>query len=149
LSLPTLSAAIVRRAHELTKARLTQLDNASNGTSQPPRAPEQTPDAPATTPALPEAPASVNCHITIEGTQVQVTLRDTDAARLLARLGALLRQDASAQPPMQPPTQGKPQRADDESPYCHRHKMAMKRFSKDGRSWCSHKTADGRWCKGQ
>jgi hypothetical protein len=37
----------------------------------------------------------------------------------------------------------------DDSPYCHQHKTAMKRFSKDGRSWYAHKTADGRWCKGQ
>ena len=41
---------------------------------------------------LPEAPASVNCHITIAGRQVQVTLRDTDETRLLARLTALLAQ---------------------------------------------------------
>src|SRR5215510_7402595 len=31
-----LSAAIVRRAHELAKAQLTQLDTVTNGTSQPP-----------------------------------------------------------------------------------------------------------------
>ena len=35
---------------------------------------------------LPEAPCSVNCHITLEGRQVQLTLRDTDEARLLTRL---------------------------------------------------------------
>src|SRR5215471_2965146 len=48
---------------------------------------------------LPEAPASVNCHITIEGRQVQVTLRNTDEARLLTRLAALLREYSSDQPP--------------------------------------------------
>jgi hypothetical protein len=49
------------------------------------------PQAPAPTP-LPEAPASVNCHITLEGRQVQLTLRDTDETRLLERLAALLKQ---------------------------------------------------------
>jgi len=39
-----------------------------------------------------EAPASVNCHIMIEGRQVQITLRDTDETRLLERLAAVLRQ---------------------------------------------------------
>jgi hypothetical protein len=32
-----LGAAIARRAHELTQSRLTSLDHASNGTSQPPK----------------------------------------------------------------------------------------------------------------
>jgi hypothetical protein len=43
-------------------------------------------------PPLPEAPASVNCHITIEGRQVQLTLRDRDETRLLERLTTLLKQ---------------------------------------------------------
>src|SRR5207245_10963385 len=47
-----LSAAIVRRAHELTKQRLEQLEDAQHGTSQP--APAQ-PPVPAT--SLPEAPS--------------------------------------------------------------------------------------------
>ena len=46
--------------------------------------PENDPEEPApAAPAvpLPEAPASSNCHITIAGRQVQLTLRDTDEAR--------------------------------------------------------------------
>jgi hypothetical protein len=39
---------------------------------------------------LPEAPCSVNCHITIAGRQCQLTLRDSDEGRLLARLQAVL-----------------------------------------------------------
>jgi len=63
-----------------------------------PPAPEPEPEPAATVAAivapasLPEAPASVNCHIMLEGRQVQVTLRDTDETRLLERLTAVLRQ---------------------------------------------------------
>src|SRR5215510_7697973 len=46
------------------------------------------PPVPGTT--LPEAPASVNVRLTIHGREVQWTLRDTDEARLAARLEALL-----------------------------------------------------------
>src|SRR2546426_12495110 len=42
-------------------------------------------------PPLPEAPASINCYITIAGRQAQLTLRDTDETRLLQRLEAVLR----------------------------------------------------------
>lgn len=54
----------------------------------------ETPEAPVPVPvpALPEAPASVNCHIQIGGRQVQLTLRDSDESRLLARLAVVLEQ---------------------------------------------------------
>jgi hypothetical protein len=79
-----LSVAIARRAQELIKAKVA----ATNGPAEAPSQPAQPESLPA---PLPEAPASVNCHITIEGRQVQVTLRDTDETRLLRRLAALLR----------------------------------------------------------
>src|SRR5262245_61579467 len=54
---------------------------------------DQVDNCPLETPTpLPEAPASANCHLTIAGRQVQVTLRDTDEQRLLQRLTALLAQ---------------------------------------------------------
>ena len=53
---------------------------------------EAPPVPPAPAVPLPEAPASVNCHIAIEGRQVQLTLRDSDESRLLARLQAVLTQ---------------------------------------------------------
>ena len=92
--------------------------------------------------ALPEAPASVNCHITLEGRQVQVTLRDADETRLLQRLQALLKQYPVPAP--QAPTQ--PQGQDKE--WCAMHQTRMKQTTKDGRSWYSHRV-DGRWCKGR
>src|SRR4029450_9765821 len=52
------------------------------------------PAAPAETVQVPvqhtEAPASVNFHTTLAGRQIQITLRDTDETRLLARLETLL-----------------------------------------------------------
>src|SRR5215470_6604476 len=64
-----LSAAIARRAQELAKQKLAQLDSASNGTSQLP-ATEQPQGA--AVPALTEAPASANVHVTLAGRKVQV-----------------------------------------------------------------------------
>src|SRR5262245_9977657 len=47
--------------------------------------------APAPAPAaLPEAPASVNVRVMIDGREAHVTLRDTDEARLLTRVQAVL-----------------------------------------------------------
>ena len=86
-----IAAGLAKRASALTKQRLEQVDAASNGTTTP--TPEQGDEAPVATPAtpaLPEAPASVNFHTTIAGRQIQITLRDTDETRLLARLETLL-----------------------------------------------------------
>src|SRR5262249_52683817 len=144
-----LAYGIHKRAMALAKQKLAQLDGASNGTTQAPAEPPQGQPQREAVPALPEAPASANCHITIEGRQVQVTLRDTDETRLLTRLAALLQQYPLAQPPTQPPTQSTAPPAQDDSPYCHGHQVALQRFSKDGRTWYSHKLADGTWCKGK
>src|SRR5215475_1765057 len=94
-----IAAGLAKRASALTKQRLEQLDAGSNGTTTP--APEQaTTETPVATPVpetvatpilpLPEAPASVNFHTTIAGRQIQITLRDIDETRLLARLEMLL-----------------------------------------------------------
>ena len=88
--------------------------------------------------ALPEAPASVNCHITLEGRQVQVTLRDTDENRLLERLGALLRQYPVTE--TQQPTH---QHNASQASWCALHGVQMRQNRKAGRSWYSHKTATG------
>ena len=107
-----------------------------------PRAPEPV-SQPA--PALPEAPASVNCHITVAGRQVQLTLRDTDEVRLLARLEEVLqRYPAPASPsfahvgrPTPPPA--------DAAPQCPQH--GTLKASTKGKGWyCPHKNADGTWC---
>jgi hypothetical protein len=106
---------------------------------------------------LPEAPASVNVHITIAGRQVQLTLRDTDEVRLLARLEEVLQRFPLPQPPAQPQGQAlSPQQHNAAAmhrtvtDFCPIHQVAMKENTKDGRRWFSHydETA-GRWCKGR
>src|SRR5262245_2843768 len=119
-----LSAAIVRRAQELTKQRLEQ----RHGTSEPPTEHSQVQPQSETVPTLPEAPASANCHILMEGRQVHVTLRDTDETRLLTRLATLLRQYPLAQSPTHDtmlPT---------ETPVCQWH-GAMKESTKATGTW--------------
>jgi hypothetical protein len=146
-----LSAAIVRRAQELTKQRLEQLDHASSDANQPP-AEHAKVEAKVDAPALPEAPVSITLKATLNGHEVLVTLRGVDFASVKAQVeqaSEWLSVKAPAQPPTQPPTQGTMQPAHDESPYCHTHKAVLKRYERNGQIWYSHKTADGRWCRGQ
>jgi hypothetical protein len=103
--------------------------------------PVETEPAPAPQ-ALPEAPASVNCHLTIAGRQVQLTLRDVDEGRLLVRLEAVL-----ARFPL-PPAEASSQRTEQGQGWCAKHQVQMQENHKDGRSWWSHRTAEG-WCKGK
>jgi hypothetical protein len=97
---------------------------------------------------LPEAPASVNCHIMLEGRQVQVTLRGTDETQLLQRLAAVLKAyPAPARAEAAPrASQGQGQ----DKAWCTLHNTAMRwNDGKDGRKgWYSHRTEQG-WCKGR
>jgi len=115
-----LSAAIARRAQELVKATPTP--------SHPTPAP------------LPEAPASVNIYLTVGGRQAQLTLRDSDEGRLLARLDAVLQRFPLVVTPTD--SQARP------DGWCSKHGVQMKLNQKDGRSWYSHQI-DGCWCKGR
>jgi hypothetical protein len=90
--------------------------------------------------SLPEAPASVNVRLTISGREVQVTLRDTDETRLLARLEALLQRYPVPQAPVQASRQGES--------WCSIHAVQMTLNQKGGCSWYSHRTDQG-WCKGR
>jgi hypothetical protein len=90
--------------------------------------------------ALPEAPASANVRVTIAGREVQVTLRDHDEQRLLARLGTLLQQF-----PVEPASSTPQDRG---AGWCHIHNVPMRKNEKQGRVWYSH-TVDGHWCKGK
>jgi len=136
-----IAAGMHKRASALATQKLAQLDGASNGTNPPPAEHAQVQPQGEPAPTLPEAPASANCHILLERRQVQVTLRDTDETRLLARLATLLRQYPLAQPPtqdMRPPTQ---------TPVCPWH-GAMKESTKATGTWyCPAKMADGSYCK--
>ena len=92
-------------------------------------------------PALPEAPVSLNTFVTMAGRQVQVTLRGSDLPAVLSQMEALLQRYPVAQAVATPqPPAGKA--------WCQIHSAQMKeQHGKDGRTWYSHKTADG-WCKG-
>ena len=107
---------------------------------------------------LPEAPASVNVHLTIDGRDCQLTLRDTDESRLLQRLQAVLAQppQTPASPQGQPQGQLSPQQHNAAamhrpvSGFCPVHTVQMHwNEGKAGRKgWYSHRTDDG-WCKGR
>jgi hypothetical protein len=106
--------------------------------------------APDASTALPEAPASVNCHITVAGRQVQLTLRDTDEGRLLARLEKVLQQfPVPAENPSQSLTRVSQPQGQGEG-WCSIHHVQMKLNDKDGRQWWSHRLPDDQgWCKGR
>jgi hypothetical protein len=136
---------IFTRATALAKQRLEQLDAASNGTTT--STPEQLDEAPVATPVpetvatpilpLPEAPASVNFHTTIAGRQIQITLRDTDETRLLARLEILLQRFPVVEEPKEPAQQ---------EGWCYKHNVQMKLNHGKRGSWWSHKLPNGQWC---
>ena len=86
---------------------------------------------------------SITLKATLHGHEVLVTLRGTDFASVKVQVeqaSEWLKVQAPAQPPTQSP----------EHPegWCHKHGVQMKLNHKDGRSWWSHKIAEG-WCKGK
>jgi hypothetical protein len=125
-----LSAAIARRAHELVKQRLSQLDNALNGHLVADQLQgEASPVLP-----LPEAPVSITLKATLHGHEVLVTLRGVDFASVKAQV-----EDASQW------LQAQSGHTADDTPQCPKH-GAMKPSTK-GKGWyCPHKLADGSWC---
>ena len=137
-----IAAGMQKRASALAKHKLAQLDGASNGQAATPPSQPEPPAQPQASPAvqstpLPEAPASVNVRVQVSGREVQLTLRDSDEGRLLARLAAILQQFPVAATPA------------DDTPHCQKHGVPLElQHGKDGGTWYSHKTADG-WCKGR
>lgn len=118
---------IAKRAHTLGQHKLAvMLGETSAATPAPTPAPQ----------ALPEAPASCNVYVEVAGRKVQVTLRDSDEARLLSRLTALLTRFPLEQEAAEPP-----------EGWCGIHNVQMKHHTNAKGSWWSHKTADG-WCHG-
>jgi hypothetical protein len=127
-----LSAAIARRAQELTKAKL---DAPATSQTESPRQPAQ---SEAHTVPLPEAPVSITLKATLHGHEVLVTLRGVDFASVKVQVEAASQwlQAQGGQPTA-------------DTPQCPTHGVAMKlNHGKDGSTWYSHKTADG-WCKGK
>ena len=134
-----IAAGIAKRVQEHLAAQAPQT------AQEPASSPQTTADTSAALDVpqrLGEAPASANVRVTISGRDCQITLRDTDEARLLARLQTLLEQfPVPEKTPSQPQERGKD--------WCSIHNVQMKETTKEGRSWFSHRTADGQWCKGK
>jgi hypothetical protein len=91
---------------------------------------------------------SITLKATLHGHEVMVILRGVDFASVKAQV-----EQASewlqAQAPAPSPTQGIGHPARWERPgWCAKHGVQMTQNHKEGRSWWSHKTADG-WCKGK
>ena len=126
-----IAAGLAKRVTARVRA---PLDAPATGQAAPasePTAVQASPATPAT--PLPEAPASVNVHVELAGRQVQLTLRDSDEGRLLARLEAVLERFPVAAKPV------------DTTPQCPTH-GPMKPSTK-GKGWyCPAKLPDGRWC---
>jgi hypothetical protein len=93
---------------------------------------------------LPEARASCNVRLVVDGREVLWTLRDHDEGRLAARLERLL-----AQYPMPQPTPSQPMVEAPIKDWCGTHKVRMFLNQKDGRTWYSHRTPEGAFCKGK
>jgi hypothetical protein len=120
-----IAAGIQKRAQALVQKKLSV-----SGQAEAPR-------QPAPTVPLPEAPASANVRVMLQGREVQLTLRDSDEGRLLERLEAVLRRF---------PVTDKPA---DDTKQCPKHGVPMRlNHGKNGSTWHSHKTADG-WCQGR
>jgi hypothetical protein len=127
-----LSAAIARRAQELTKAKLADTNDQAEAPSQPAPTQPEAPMAP-----LPEAPVSITLKATLHGNEVMVTLRGVDFASVKVQV-----EDASQW------LQAQSGHTADDTPQCPKH-GAMKPSTK-GKGWyCPHKLADGSWCKGK
>jgi hypothetical protein len=134
-----IAAGIAKRVREL----LPQVPEDSQGPGGvSPASTTPQPEGGGTTSALPEAPARVNCHLTIAGRQVQLTLRASDEERLLQRLQTILER--------YPVPTTAPQASSTAEGWCAKHGIQMQwNAGKEGRKgWWSHKTAEG-WCKGR
>lgn len=91
-----------------------------------------------------EAPASCCLKFQMNGIEIMYTMRDCNDDLLYARvrriLPKILEKAASKNGAEQPPV--------NETPRCAKHNVPMKEYTKNGRTWFSHKTADGQWCRG-
>jgi hypothetical protein len=135
-----LSAAIARRSQELVKAKLdaTTAQQDSQPEHQP--VPTQEPVVTPAIPALPEAPASCNVYIMLNGHRVQMTLRDYNEETLLERMAKILERF---------PAEEEPKKEEKREGWCHIHGVQMKKYpGKNGKPFWSHK-ADDKWCHGK
>lgn len=117
-----------------------------------------------------EAPVSANCRLTIDGHEVQVTVRSGatpgDVEVVMGTMMGLIRAYGNpaalpplslppqAQPPMPPAAPPQAPAGSDNVPYCFEHGQNYKRHQKDGQVWYSHKIQNpvpggATWCRYQ
>src|SRR5262249_52807835 len=141
-----IAAGLAKRASVLTKAKLEQLDAASNGTTTPTpdqatteapvAVPPQEPVATPATPVLPESPVSANAYVLINGHRVQVTLRGYHEETVLERMTKVLERFPAEAPKEESKPEG----------WCYKHNVQMKLNHGKRGSWWSHKLPNGQWC---
>jgi len=102
-----------------------------------------------------EAPASCCLKFNLHGVEILYTMRDVDDDTLYTRVRRILpkileKTSKGTNGPSGPnSTNGTEPVQPDDDPYCHIHKVPLKKFSKHGRTWYSHKKSDGSWCRGK
>ena len=114
---------------------------------------------------LPEAPVSWNVRYTSsQGYDCQLTLRGVDPAevlkmadQLMARMGEAgvgnrhgqANGDGNGSAPEPKNGNGHTTAKPADVRWCSIHDCAMDRYEKNGRSWYSHRSEGGKWCKGR
>jgi len=95
-----------------------------------------------------EAPASWNTkYVTPSGFVCQLTIRADNGRDLLDRANAAL--SYLLEHGFTPDSYHSKSNGNSESKMCPIHKVEMRKFEKEGRSWLSHKLEEGGWCKGK
>ena len=100
-----------------------------------------------------EAGASWNTrYVTPQGFTCQITLRGDSGKELLDKANTAIAYlvEHGFKPLADTQRGSKPVASSSgETRLCVIHQCEMKAYEKDGRKWFSHKTTDGRWCKGK
>jgi len=86
-----------------------------------------------------EAPAACTLKFQLSGVDVLYTMRDVNDDTLFARIKRIL-------PRVLEKTQGAQEQGN--VLRCSIHNVPLKRYSKNGQVWWSHRTAEGTWCRG-
>jgi hypothetical protein len=136
---------------ELQKRTYSQLHPSSNGhQSASPSQPKPV-ASPAACWSVHEAPASCCLKFHLQGVEILYTMRDVDDDTLYARVRRILPKILEKTSKGTNGTSGtngtEPAQPDENR--CPIHGVPLKRYSKGAKSWLSHKTADGQWCRGK
>jgi hypothetical protein len=98
--------------------------------------------------ACTESPASWNTrYVTPEGFTCQITIRGENGKDLLEKAGVAMSYliEHGYQPDHKPLHYNK----GGGGKQCPIHQCQMKQYEKNGQVWFSHKTDDGKWCRGK